>query len=253
MLIINADDWGRSAAETDAALRCYQAGRITSVSAMVFMADCENAAELAKANRLEVGLHLNFSEPFTDNRCPGRVRDCHNRIVSFLKRHKYAQVLYNPALQKQFAYSYHAQCEEFSRLFGRAPSHIDGHHHMHLCANVVISDMIPAGIRMRRSFSFWPGEKSWLNRTYRALIDRWLQRRYHLPDYFFDLTQSVRQKKMPRVMKLAGSGSVELMTHPIICTEFDYLMGDEFGTMLGSLNSASYASFNSYHSGSACL
>jgi predicted glycoside hydrolase/deacetylase ChbG (UPF0249 family) len=37
MLIVNADDWGRSVAETDSALRCYQAGRITSVSAMVFM------------------------------------------------------------------------------------------------------------------------------------------------------------------------------------------------------------------------
>lgn len=241
MLIINADDWGRSAAETDAALRCYQAGRITSVSAMLFMTDSERAAELANANRLEVGLHLNFSEPFTDDRCPERVRDCHNRIVSFLNRHKYAQVLYNPALRKQFAYSYHAQWEEFSRLYGRAPSHIDGHHHMHLCANVVISDMIPAGMRMRRSFSFWPGEKSWLNRTYRALIDRCLQRRYHLPDYFFDLTQSIRQKKMARVMELAGSSNVELMTHPIVRTEFDYLMGDEFGTMLGSLNSATYA------------
>ena len=30
MLIINADDWGRSLAETDAALECYKAGRITS-------------------------------------------------------------------------------------------------------------------------------------------------------------------------------------------------------------------------------
>ena len=27
MLIINADDWGRSRAETDAALRCYQGGQ----------------------------------------------------------------------------------------------------------------------------------------------------------------------------------------------------------------------------------
>ena len=65
MLIINADDFGRSVAETDAALRCYIAGRITSVSAMVFMADSERAAELAKENELDVGLHLNFTERFT--------------------------------------------------------------------------------------------------------------------------------------------------------------------------------------------
>jgi chitin disaccharide deacetylase len=239
MLIINADDFGRSAIETDAALRCYQAGRITSVSAMVFMADSERAAHIATAHGLEVGLHLNFSDPFTDGRCPGRLRDCHNRIVMFLKRHKYAQILYNPLLRKEFAYSYHAQAQEFLRLFGTTPSHIDGHHHMHLCANLLLSDTIPAGIRMRRNFSFWSGEKSWLNRTYRALIDRSLQRRYRLPDYFFDLTQSIREKKMDRVMELAKSSKVELMTHPIIHTESEYLMGDQFGAMLECLNTAS--------------
>jgi predicted glycoside hydrolase/deacetylase ChbG (UPF0249 family) len=241
MLIINADDFGRSVVETDAALRCYSAGRITSVSDMVFMTDSERAAELANGNGLEVGLHLNFSEPFTDGRCPGRLRDCHNRIVSFLKRHKYAQILYNPSLRKEFAYSYHAQSEEFLRLFGKAPSHIDGHHHMHLCANLLLSDIIPAGIKMRRNFSFWPEEKSWLNRMYRALIDRWLQRRYRLPDYFFDLTQSIQQKEMGRVMELAKSSKVELMAHPIIPTESDYLMGNQFRAMLDRLNTASYA------------
>ena len=93
MLIINADDWGRSVAETDAALTCYREGRITSVSAMVFMVDSERAAELANAHGLDVGLHLNFSEPFTDDKCPRGLRHCHNRIVRFLKR---TQVRANP-------------------------------------------------------------------------------------------------------------------------------------------------------------
>ena len=94
---------------------------------------------------------------------------------------------------------------------------------------------------MRRTFSFWPGEKSLLNRIYRASIDRWLRRRYRLPDYFFDLTQSIREKKMARVMELAKSSKVELMAHPIISTESDYLMGDQFRAMLDHLNTASYA------------
>jgi predicted glycoside hydrolase/deacetylase ChbG (UPF0249 family) len=241
MLIINADDWGRSIAETDAALTCYREGRITSVSAMVCMADSERAAELANAHGLDVGLHLNFSEPFTDDKCPRGLRHCHNRIVRFLKQHKYAQILYNPSLRKEFAYSYHTQSEEFLRLFGKTPSHIDGHHHMHLCANLLLSRIIPAGIRMRRTFSFFPGEKSLLNRIYRASIDRWLRRRYRLPDYLFDLTQSIREKKTARVMELARSSKVELMVHPIISTEFDYLMGDQFRAMLDHLNTASYA------------
>jgi predicted glycoside hydrolase/deacetylase ChbG (UPF0249 family) len=241
MLIINADDWGRSIAETDAALTCYREGRITSVSAMVFMADSERAAELANAHGLDVGLHLNFSEPFTDDKCPRGLRHSHNRIVRFLKQHKYAQILYNPSLRKEFAYSYHTQSEEFLRLFGKTPSHIDGHHHMHLCANLLLSRIIPAGIRMRRTFSFFPGEKSLLNRIYRASIDRWLRRRYRLPDYLFDLTQSIREKNTARVMELARSSKVELMVHPIISTESDYLMGDQFRAMLDHLNTASYA------------
>jgi chitin disaccharide deacetylase len=241
MLIINADDWGRSVEETNAAFRCYQRRRITSVSAMVFMDDSERAAELANANGLEVGLHLNFSEPFSDDRCPEPLRERHRRITGFLKQNKYAQLLYNPPLRKEFAYSYNAQAEEFLRLFGKTPSHIDGHHHMHLCANLLLSKIIPAGTKMRRSFSFWPGEKSWLNRTYRTLVDCWLQRRYRLPDYFFDLTQSIRGEKMDRVIALARFSKVEVMAHPMHQFESDYLMSDQFEAMLARLEVGSYA------------
>jgi predicted glycoside hydrolase/deacetylase ChbG (UPF0249 family) len=242
MLIINADDWGRSVAETDAALRCYKAGRITSVSAMVFMQDSKWAARLAKDYELDdVGLHLNFSEEFTNASCPETLKEHHRRIITFLRRNKYAQLLYNPFLRKAFAYSYHAQMEEFVRLFEKSPSHIDGHHHMHLCANLLLSKSIPAGMKMRRNFSFWPGEKSWLNRAYRGLVDRWLARRYQLTDYFFDLTQCIQEKKLDRVAALAKSKDVELMTHPVFRTEADYLMSDEFQVMLQRLEIGSYA------------
>src|SRR5438105_5525667 len=191
MLIINADDWGRSVAETDAALGCYQEGRITSVSAMVFMEDSERAAELAKANGLDVGLHLNFAQPFTGGNYPSELGEHHARTIRYLMGNKYAQLVYNPFLRKAFAYSYQAQVDEFVRLFGKQPSHIDGHHHMHLCANILLSNMIPSHTKLRRNFSFWPGEKSMSNRTYRWLVDRWLARRYRLADYFFDLTQCI--------------------------------------------------------------
>ena len=241
MLIINADDWGRSVAETDAALRCYMERRILSVSAMVCMGDSERAAEMAKEHQLDAGLHLNFSEPFTAKNNSERLSDYHHRIVRFTRGNKYAQLLYNPFLQKAFTYSYHAQVEEFARLFGKSPSHIDGHHHMHLCANLLFSKMIPAGTKMRRNFSFWPGEKGLLNRAYRGLVDRWLARRYRLTDYFFDLTQCLQEKKLDRVTVLAKSSHVELMTHPIVQREADYLMSDEFYALLRSFKVGSYA------------
>lgn len=241
MLIVNADDFGRSTAETDAALGCYEEGRITSVSAMVFMEDSERAAELAKANQLDVGLHLNFVEALTGKNYPARLSEYHARTVRYLMRNKYAQLLYNPFLRKEFAYSYEAQANEFARLFGAPPSHIDGHHHMHLSANVLISNVIPAGMKMRRNFSFWPGEKSWLNRTYRTFVDGWLSRRYQLADYFFDLSQSIREKKLDRVIALAKSNNVELMTHPIVQMESEYLMSDQFQAMLQCVEVGAYA------------
>ena len=242
MLIINADDWGRSVVETDAALKCYRERRITSVSAMVLMQDSKRAARLAKDYELDdVGLHLNFSEEFTDKSCSETLKEHHGRIIRFLKRGKYAQLLYNPFLRRAFAYCYHAQVEEFMRLFEKSPSHIDGHHHMHLCANVLFSSMIPAGMKMRRNFSFWPGEKSTLNRTYRWLVDRWLACRYRLTDYFFDLTQCIQGKKLDRVAALAKSSNVELMTHPIVNEEEEYLMSDEFKVMLQRLKIGGYA------------
>jgi predicted glycoside hydrolase/deacetylase ChbG (UPF0249 family) len=241
MLIVNADDWGRSAAETDAALRCYKERRITSVSAMVFMEDSERAAEVANDNDLDVGLHLNFAERFTANNYPQTLGDYQDRIVRFLMRNKYWHLLYNPLLRKEFAFSYEVQAGEFVRLFGKPPSHVDGHHHMHLCGNLLLSEVIPAGMKIRRNFSFWPGEKSWLNRTYRALVDRWLARRYQLPDYFFDLSQSIREKKLERVIALAKSSKVELMTHPIVRMESEYLMSDQFEAMLQRVEAGGYA------------
>jgi predicted glycoside hydrolase/deacetylase ChbG (UPF0249 family) len=244
MLIINADDWGRLRVETDAALQCHQRGRITSVSAMVFMLDSGRAAELAKENDLDVGLHLNFAEKFTGHSVPDTLEAYQGKITRFLMQNKYSQLLYNPFLRKAFSYSYQAQAEEFERLFAKQPSHIDGHHHMHLCANLLLSNLIPAGMKVRRNFSFWPGEKTWLNRAYRSLVDCWLARRYQLTDYFFDLTQSIQQTKIHRVMALARSSKVELMTHPIYDIESEYLMSDQFLAMLQRLNVGSNGRVN---------
>jgi chitin disaccharide deacetylase len=241
MLIINADDWGRSRAETDTALQCYEKERITSVSAMVFMTDSERAAEIATEKKVDSGLHLNFSEEFTGNLVDATLGDYHQRIVRFLTRSKYSQVLYNPVLRKEFAYSYQAQVEEFVRLYGKSPSHLDGHHHMHLCANLLWSEFVPAGANMRRNFAFWPGEKSALNRAYRRLVDRWLARKYRIPDYFFDLTQTIREKKLERVATLAKASDVELMTHPILPLEMNFLMSDEMGLLLQSIEVGNFS------------
>jgi len=235
MLIVTADDLGRSAPETDAALRCYASRRITSGSAMVFMKDSSRAADLALGSGIQVGLHLNLSESFTGSNVPRPLRDRHEAIVRFLTLHKYALVLCNPFLARSFKYVYEAQLDEFSRLYGRRPSHIDGHQHRHLCSNILAGGLIPDGERVRRNFSYGGGEKSVLNRMYRRAVDRHLERKYVITDFFFGLLECLQTDRMPRVFHLAREFRVELMTHPVKSVEAEYLMGDDYWAQLAQL------------------
>jgi chitin disaccharide deacetylase len=236
MLIVNADDWGRTSEETDAAMCCYAAGGITSVSAMVFMVDSERAAEIANGCRVDVGLHLNLSQRFT-GAAKGRLLDSyHEQIVNFLTFSKYSRLLYHPALKKQFAYVFKAQVEEFQRIYGRPPSHIDGHRHLHLSTNILLDGIMMEGERVRRHFSFMPGEKGFANRAYRRYVDRWLARRYLITDYFFSLSSCLQEDRMRQVMELAKHTTVELSAHPIKEKEYTYLTGGEHVAILKELN-----------------
>jgi predicted glycoside hydrolase/deacetylase ChbG (UPF0249 family) len=228
VIIVNADDFGRSRAETDAVVACHKARRITSTTAMVFMQDSERAAEAALGLGIDTGLHLNLSQRFTGARVTDGLRRSHDRIVSFLGSSKYALLVYNPFLRRQFQDVVEAQVEEFARLYGKPPNHIDGHQHLHLCANLLKDKFIPVGSRVRRNFSFWPGDKSALNRYYRRRVDSILARDYSLVDYFFSLEDSLRKGRLERVFSLAETSTVELMTHPVNPSEFEYLMSDAY-------------------------
>jgi chitin disaccharide deacetylase len=242
MIIVNADDWGRSVAETDAALACHRRGRITSVTAMSFMADSERARDLALGHGISAGLHLNVSQPFSAATAPAALVSRQQRVCAFINAHKYAFLLYNPALRNDFVYTYEAQCEEFARLYGKAPSHIDGHHHKHLCSNLLLDRVIPKGKKVRRSFFFWPGEKGMVNRSYRRLIDHVLARRYRVTDYFFALSQCLQRDRLERVLALAKTSTVELMAHPANPREATCLMSDDYAAQLAGLDRGTYHS-----------
>jgi predicted glycoside hydrolase/deacetylase ChbG (UPF0249 family) len=241
MLIINADDLGRSVLATDRILASHARGSLTSTSAMVFMADSERAAGLARTSRIDVGLHLNFTEEFNGQGVPALLSQYHKRIVRLLTRNRYASLMYYPGLRKQFQYVFAAQLEEFQRLYGVFPSHINGHHHMHLCANMLLGGIIAKGQKIRRTFSFRAGEKSPLNRAYRAMIDRWVLRRYRSTDFLFSLPSCRRSGRLDEVVKMAGTANVELETHPEVSEDYDYLMSDTFVQMIAPAQKGTYA------------
>jgi len=228
MLIINADDWGGWNSATEAALTCFQAGRITSATAMVFMEDSERAASIAVEHGCPIGLHINFNQPFTGSQIPARAREAHERVCRFLRRSRYAQLIYHPGLRNEFRMAFEAQLEEFVRLYGRRPTHFDGHQHMHLCMNSLLDGLIPRGEKVRRSFWFWPGEKSFLNRAYRRWVNGRLERRYAVTDHFFALSLCLSGTRLSRVLDLAKTATVELMTHPEVTEEYEWLLGEAF-------------------------
>ena len=240
ILIINADDWGGWKSATDAALACHQQGRITSVSAMVFMEDAERGAALANETGVDAGLHVNLTEPFTGKNIPARLMESQERTRRFLKRSRRSLLVYNPFLCKDFNYLFEAQLEEFCRLYGRAPSHFDGHQHMHLCTNMLLDGVIPSGERVRRSFSFWPGEKGVVNRTYRKWVDSRLAKNYVMTDYFFSLARSLQANSLGRIVELAKRSAVELMTHPEKSEERAWLLGSRMPKTVQGLRTARY-------------
>lgn len=226
LLIINADDWGRDRETTDRMHDCIQIGSVSSVSAMVFMEDSERAAAMAREEAIDAGLHLNFTTPFSAD-CSAKLREHQQRLTSYLKSHRLAQVMFHPGLAGSFRYAVEAQIEEFARLYGIQPARLDGHHHMHLCANVLLGKLLPFGTLVRRNFSFRAGEKGRINRLYRKFVDNLLQRRHRLLDYLFVLPPMDPPERLQRIFALARNSTVEVETHPINPDEYRFLTSGE--------------------------
>ncbi len=144
-LIVNADDWGRDVENTDRTLECIVRGTVSSVSAMVFMKDSERAAEIAREHGIDAGLHLNLTTEFSASSTPMVLIEDQGRISRYLGKRRFSQVVFHPGLASSFQYVVAAQRDEFCRLYGTEPKRLDGHHHMHLCANVLLQKVVAVG------------------------------------------------------------------------------------------------------------
>jgi predicted glycoside hydrolase/deacetylase ChbG (UPF0249 family) len=193
----------------------------------MFMADSERAATLSLSEGIEVGLHINFSEKFTLINVPSNVYDQQERLSRFLKKNKYSGVVYNPFLRKEFEFVYRVQYEEFLKLYRKTPAHINGHRHMHLCTNVLFDGLICKKSRVRKSFSFRSGEKNFINRCYRSIVDAWIKRKFICTDFFFSIAPIEDAMRLGKKIELAKWYNVELMVHPQKPEEFEFLMGSQ--------------------------
>ena len=224
VVIVNADDWGRDVTTTDRTLDCMLHGAISSVSAMVFMEDSERAADLARQYGIGTGLHLNFTARPSARNCPRRLMEHQDVIGRFLGSSRLAPIFYHRRLVTSFEYVVKAQFEEYERIYATQVNRVDGHHHMHLCRNVIVQQLLPAGTIVRRNLTFRSGEKSYLNRLYRSRQDQHLARRHPMTDFFFDLQPVAPIERLRQICSLAGQFNIELETHPVRDSEYTFLM-----------------------------
>jgi chitin disaccharide deacetylase len=112
-LIVTADDFGASSGVNRGIIEAHERGIVTSTSLMVLGPTASEAAEYARRrSELDVGLHVELG---------------HWRVQS----PPWARVRSEGELQAVAARDVAEQLEQFRRLVGRDPTHLDSHHHRH--------------------------------------------------------------------------------------------------------------------------
>jgi predicted glycoside hydrolase/deacetylase ChbG (UPF0249 family) len=114
VLVVNADDFGRSPGVNRGVVRAHEEGIVTSATLMVRWPDAEEAAAYARRGSLAVGLHLDLGEWV--------YRDAEWRV-----RYEVLARQTPDAVGAEIA----RQLERFERLVGRPPTHLDSHQHVH--------------------------------------------------------------------------------------------------------------------------
>jgi predicted glycoside hydrolase/deacetylase ChbG (UPF0249 family) len=206
---------------------------------MVFMEDSERAATIARERGIDAGLHLNFTTEFSASNVSRRLVENQQRIAEYLLQRRFNRIIFHPGLRRSFEHVIAAQREEFLRLYGAHAQRLDGHHHMHLCANVLIGKLLPTGTVVRRNFTFERGQKSLVNRLYRQAVDHQLAKRHRVVDFLFSLPPFESQKRLDRICSLARRSVVELEAHPVHPDEYRFLTGADVTRLTGDFPIAS--------------
>jgi chitin disaccharide deacetylase len=114
VLIVNADDFGRSPGVNRGVVRAHEQGVVTSATLMVRWPAAEEAAAYSRRSSLSVGLHLDLGEwEYRD----GEWQACYEVL----------EVETPEAVSEEIG----RQLVRFERLTGRPPTHLDSHQHVH--------------------------------------------------------------------------------------------------------------------------
>ncbi|MGI6901453.1 MULTISPECIES: chitin disaccharide deacetylase [Leclercia] len=127
LLIVNADDFGLSKGQNYGIVEACRHGVVTSTTAMVNGEAIEHAAALSRdLPDLGVGMHfvLTLGMPLTA--MPGLTRE------GVLGKWIWERAEEGTLPLEEIARELDCQFNRFVDLFGREPTHIDSHHHVHM-------------------------------------------------------------------------------------------------------------------------
>jgi chitin disaccharide deacetylase len=234
-LIVNADDFGRSAAINRAIVSAHREGILTSASLMVNEPGCDEAVKMARDNpRLGVGLHLTLI-------C-GRAASPPEEIPGLadskggFSNHPVAagcRYFFSGPLKESLRREIRAQFERFFAT-GLALDHVNGHLNMHLHPVVLnlLLDMAKEGKLSRMRLTKEPfflnarhARGKWGYRISHALVYRalshWARPRLAAcgirhTERVFGLLQNGRvdERYLERLCRDLPAGDSELYSHP---------------------------------------
>jgi chitin disaccharide deacetylase len=127
VLIVNADDFGRSRGVNSGIIRAHGEGIVTSATLMVRWPDAEEAAVYGRRSSLAVGLHLDLGE-------------WEYSLGEWHSRYEVVDIESADAVAAELD----RQLGRFEQLMGRPPSHLDSHQHIHR-DEPVRSELLRAG------------------------------------------------------------------------------------------------------------
>ncbi len=205
LLIVNADDLGRSPGINAGILKASHEGIVTSTTLMVNLPWTRDAVDRLSGNhRLAIGLHLNF--------CYGKPVLPPAEVPSLVDRNGYfvTDVPYQSenAAQDEIRAETQAQITAFRILLGKSPTHVDSHKYLHSCPRIrypVIAVGHREGLAIRTC----------TDDDRLAARDSALRTTNHFEGRFHGLDgEGVSLAILMAILKNLEAGSTELMCHP---------------------------------------
>ena len=201
LLIVNADDFGLSKGQNYGIIEACRRGVVTSTTALINGEAVEHAAQLSRElPELGVGMHFVLTLGLPLSPMPGLTRD------GQLGKWIWEMAEQDALPLDEIARELDCQFNRFVDLFGREPTHIDSHHHVH---------MIPAIFPLVAEFAQRKGVAMRVDRDVHGLPDVAVTSTEGFSSAFYgDEIDEALFLKVLDESAAKGERSLEVMAHP---------------------------------------